>query len=171
MSTHSHPAQTHVAASTRSAPWLDPRYLLAAAGGTALVAGALGIPTDVIPNPWFTRMIPAETLNYLFWIGTSVLTGALLATYTLPPLGGQNLAGPAMGSGLLGLLAAGCPVCNKLVVTLLGVSGALSYFAPIQPLLGAVALLLAAGALNVRLRASRRACRRPVATVRGAASR
>jgi hypothetical protein len=166
----SNPAQTHVAASARSTPWLDPRYLLAAAGGTALGSVALGIPTDVIPNPWFTRMIPAEALNYLFWIGTSVLTGGLLATYTLPRLGTQKLAVPATGSGFLGLLAVGCPVCNKLVVALLGVSGALTYFAPIQPLLGTVALLLAAGVLIIRLRAFRQACRRPVATVRGAPS-
>lgn len=153
-------------ASTPAAPWLGARYLLASALAAALVAVALGIPTDVIPNPWFTRMIPAETLNYLFWVGTSLVTGALLATYALPRLGREPVTAPAMGSGLLGLLAVGCPVCNKLVVALLGVSGALSYFAPIQPLLGGLALVLGAGALVIRLRAYGRSCRLP--TTQGA---
>jgi len=42
-------------------------------------------------------------------------------------------------------LAIGCPVCNKLVVGLLGVSGALSVWAPIQPALA----VLSVGALLV----------------------
>jgi hypothetical protein len=46
----------------------------------------------------------------------------------------------------------GCPVCNKLVVVLLGSSGALTYFAPVQPLLGLLAVTLSATALAVRLR-------------------
>jgi hypothetical protein len=47
----------------------------------------------------------------------------------------------------------GCPVCNKLVVLLLGAGGALSYFAPLQPVLGMVSLALLAYALCTRLRA------------------
>ena len=35
---------------------------------------------------------------------------------------------------LLAFLAVGCPLCNKVVVLLLGASGALTYFEPIQPL-------------------------------------
>jgi hypothetical protein len=146
-------------ARARTAPWLGARYVLASAMAATLVALALGVPTDVIPNPWFTRMIPAETLNYLFWITTSLLTGALLGTYSLPRIGPKAVTAPVAGSSFLGLLAVGCPVCNKLVVALLGVSGALSYFAPIQPLLGGLALVLAAGALVLRLRAYGRSCR------------
>lgn len=143
------------------APWLAPRFLIAAILGTAVVALALGIPTDLVPNPWFTRMIAPEASNYFFWIATSLLTGSLLATLLLPRLGAARPEGAGFGSGLLGLLAAGCPVCNKLVVALLGVSGALNYFEPIQPLLGAAGLLIAGAALFIRLRSARRACRLP----------
>lgn len=66
------------------------------------------------------------------------------------------------GSGYLALLAVGCPVCNKLVVALIGVSGAFNYFAPLQPLLGGLGLALAAVALALRLRGARRACALPI---------
>lgn len=128
---------------------------------TALVAVLIGIPTDVLPNPWFTRMTPATTGNYLFWVASSILTGALLATYLLPRGDRDRIAAASAGSGTLGLLAVGCPVCNKLVVALIGVSGAFNYFAPIQPLLGGLGLTVAAAALAVRMRGARRACALP----------
>jgi predicted membrane protein len=138
--------------------WLGPRYLAATAVATALVALALGIPTDIVPNPWFVRMTPPGFSNYFFWVTSSMLVGALAATYILPRIGRDTVVYSGTGSGILGSLAVGCPICNKLVVALLGVSGALNYFAPIQPLLGAAGLALASVALVVRLRGARRAC-------------
>ncbi|MFN8215112.1 MAG: hypothetical protein U0R71_00810 [Solirubrobacterales bacterium] len=140
---------------------LQPRVLLAGVLGTALVALAIGIPTAVIPNPWFTRMVAAGPANYFFWVASSVLTGALLATYALPRSTRDRIAAATAGSSYLGLLAVGCPVCNKLVVALIGASGAFTYFAPIQPLLGAAGLLLAGVALTVRLRGATRSCALP----------
>lgn len=128
--------------------------------GTALI---LGVPTDIVPNPWFSRMTPAETSNYVFWVGSSLLTGLLVATYVLPRETRDRIAAASASSGVLGLLAIGCPVCNKLVVALLGVSGAFNYFAPAQPYLGAAGLLLAAAALVIRLKgAHRAACAMPL---------
>jgi hypothetical protein len=49
-------------------------------------------------------------------------------------------------------LAIGCPVCNKLALLLLGTSGALSIWAPIQPVLGALSLTLLAATVVWRLR-------------------
>ncbi len=141
-----------------ASPLREPRFLASAVLGTALVAIAIGIPTDVVPNPWFTRMTPVTTSNYFFWVASSLLTGALLATYVLPRTARRNLAAASAGSGYLGVLAVGCPVCNKLVVALLGVSGAFNYFAPIQPLLGGAGLMLAGAALIVRLRGARGVC-------------
>ena len=99
-------------------------------------------------------MTPVEPEQYAFWVATSLLTGALLATYLEPGLR-RGLAGQSAGAGLLGVFAVGCPICNKLVVALLGTSGALTYFAPIQPLLGAGAVALAGYGLWLRLRALR----------------
>jgi hypothetical protein len=38
-------------------------------------------------------------------------------------------------------LAIGCPVCNRIALVLLGTSGALTVFAPLQPFLGAASLV------------------------------
>jgi hypothetical protein len=51
------------------------------------------------------------------------------------------------------LFAVGCPICNKLVVAVLGAGGALSYFGPAQPVLGAASIVLLGAALALRLRA------------------
>ncbi|MGI8712205.1 MAG: hypothetical protein ACR2NR_03285 [Solirubrobacteraceae bacterium] len=49
-------------------------------------------------------------------------------------------------------LAVGCPICNKVVVAAIGVTGALSYWAPLQPVLGVASILVLLGGLLVRLR-------------------
>jgi hypothetical protein len=53
---------------------------LLAALGTALV---IGIPTDVVPNPWFGREIGVRPSDVVVLIALSALTGALVATYTV----------------------------------------------------------------------------------------
>jgi hypothetical protein len=138
---------------------LGPRFVLLAAMGAVLSAILLGIPTAIIPNPVFHRIIDAGPANYFFWASTSVVTGALLATCALPRTVKDRAAEAGLGGGFLAYLAVGCPLCNKAVVALLGASGAVSIFQPIQPFLGALGLLLASIALAVRLRGIRRGCR------------
>lgn len=146
-------------------PWslvLTPRFLIAATLSTAGVGVISAIPTDIIDNPWFTRMTPVYADQYFYWIATSILAGALIATYFAGA--GKGRAAGGIGGGVLGYLAIGCPICNKLIVGLLGVSGAMTYFAPIQPFLGAAGLLLVGVALIYRFRDLRRgACPVPAA--------
>jgi hypothetical protein len=123
---------------------------LVAALGTALL---IGIPTDVVPNPWFGREIGVRAFDVVTLIALSIVTGALIATYTVAGDSGAGAPRAGFGSGILGWFAVGCPVCNKLVVALLGASGATSTFAPLQPLLGVAAVLLVSAALVVRVRA------------------
>ena len=122
---------------------------------------AIGLPTDVIPNPVFGRQgTPVEPWAVPVLAITAVLSGLLFATYF--PDGGTGetddtveLDQPSrFGSfgALLSFFAVGCPICNKLVVLALGTSGALTWFAPVQPYLGVIALALLAWALRVRLR-------------------
>ena len=127
-------------------------------GTLAAVAVALviGVPTGIIESPWYTRMTPILWWNYPVWVLSSVLTGALAATYVRDPAlplapseGGKTVMG-----GTLSLLAVGCPICNKLVVVALGVSGALTWFAPVQPFLAVTSLGLLAYALWARRRAA-----------------
>lgn len=113
-----------------------------------------GIPTDVVPNPWFTRMTPVRPQDYFFLGLTALLAAALGATYARPascPL----QEGKLTAGGFLSVLAIGCPICNHVVVLLLGVGGALTYFAPLQPVLGLASLTTLGIALSLRLRAIR----------------
>jgi hypothetical protein len=134
-----------------------------AALGTGLV---IGIPTDVVSNPWFGREIGVRPLDVAVLVALSCLTGALAATYAVAGASGAGAPRAGIGSGIVGWFAIGCPVCNKLVVTLVGASGATSTFAPAQPFLGIAAVVLAATALVLRVRAIRRgAC--PLPSARG----
>ena len=140
------------------------RQWAAAAAGAVAVALAIGLPTEIIPNPWFHRMIEVEWWNAPVLVATAVLSGLLLATYvgdgrTKPGRDASSTRGGV--GGLLAFFAVGCPVCNKLVVVALGTSGAMSWFAPAQPFLAAGALLLLVVALRGRLR-GQRACAVPV---------
>lgn len=120
----------------------------------------VGLPSAVVPNPWFARMTPTRPQDYLFLGLTTLLAAILGATYTLPatcPL----QEGKLTAGGFLSILAVGCPICNKVVVLLLGVSGALTYFEPIQPVLGVLSLGLLGYAVLLRLRAVRLLGREP----------
>lgn len=138
-----------------------PTAAIGALAGIGTVA-IIGVPTDVIPNPLFGRQTPVHAYDLAVLIALGVLTGALVATYALGRDAARVSKRAGIGSGVLGWFAISCPACNKLVVVLLGASGATSTFATLQPALGALAVALAAGALAVRVRALRRpTCRRP----------
>jgi len=133
--------------------WRLRRYLAALVAGTIWLVLS-GIPTDIIDTPLFVRMTPVRWWDYPFWVAGAVLVGLLAATYVADsgrddPGGSQG--GKAVGGGLLTVFAVGCPVCNKLVVLALGAGGAMTYFAPIQPVLGFLSVGLLAYALRRRL--------------------
>lgn len=73
---------------------------------------------------------------------------------TLRGASGEHLdkAGKAgVIGGLVSFFAVGCPVCNKLVLIALGTTGAMQWFAPIQPILAVGAIALLVWALRRRL--------------------
>lgn len=132
--------------------WPPQRWLVAAAAATA-VALIIGIPTGLISTPWYARMTPVLWWNYPIWVVTVLLSGLVAATYVRI---GERATAPAagvFGGGVLSMFAVGCPICNKLVVVALGTSGALNIWAPIQPIIGVVALGLLAYAATRRLQA------------------
>ncbi|MCU0504998.1 MAG: hypothetical protein MUE82_04350 [Chloroflexi bacterium] len=96
-----------------------------------------------------------------------VAPGATVA----PPTGDGASAPRARDGSVLGtvagfgaFLAIGCPLCNKVVLVALGASGAMTIWAPLQPIVGAasVALLVATVAWRLRRRAAGDACAVPL---------
>jgi len=112
---------------------------------------ATGIPTSMIANPWFTRMTPIAWWGRSVWIVSAVLVGILASTFVIDRRDAASVR-KAAGGGVLTALAVGCPTCNKLVVMALGVSGALSYWSPLQPLLAALSIGLMVFAIIRRTR-------------------
>ena len=141
----------NLTASLRSWParrWSD---AVAAAMAFAVAAGA---PTDVLPNPLFDRTRPVTWWSYPTLAAAALLAGLVTATYLRSPAA-PVATGKTTSGGLLSALAIGCPVCNKLVVLALGTSGALTLWAPLQPVLAAASIALLAWALRTRLAAER----------------
>jgi hypothetical protein len=146
----------------------DRRLLLHALAWTIASGLAFGLVTAIIPNPVFGRSVAPEPFAIWTWILSAPLMGLVMATYTSPapssPIRLVTLE-PAVAAtaerrsttlgsvaGIGAFLAIGCPVCNKVALVLLGASGAMSVYAPIQPFIGAASLLLLAATVAWRLR-------------------
>ena len=140
--------------------WSARRWLVAALAGTA-TAVLVALPTAVIPNPVFGRTIEVTWWSYPVVIVTGVLGGLLVATYVREAAAGPEISRPdepdrpltlATAGGLVSFFAVGCPVCNKVVLLALGASGAVTWFAPVQPFLALASIALMVWALRLRLR-------------------
>lgn len=158
---------------------LDRRFIASAVVWGSVSLLAFGLVAAIIPNPVFGRQIPPEPFAIAVWLVSAPLMGLLGATYSAPPTPTATAAlpmplvlhpagdasqrqGTTLGTvaSLGAFLAIGCPVCNKVALILLGTGGAMTLFAPIQPLIGAASLVLLAGTLawRFRLRARGGAC-------------
>ncbi len=122
--------------------------LIVAVVATVMVAFAIGVPSAVLSNSLFARMTPVPWWGYAVWATSAVLSGVLVATYIRrPPAVSSAPTSAGVMANVGSLLAVGCPVCNKLVVGALGVSGALNVWAPLQPLIAVTSLVLLGWAL------------------------
>jgi hypothetical protein len=113
----------------------------------------IALPTAVVENPVFGREIGVTSWSVTVIVVTSILTGLLTATYVKNDFSDENPRQLKIGGAgaLLSYFAVGCPVCNKLALIALGYSGAIQYFAPIQPYLAVAGIALLAYSLRMRL--------------------
>lgn len=130
-------------------------WLIVAIGGIITLI-LIGIPSAIIDNPFFDRMTPVRTQDYIIWLATGLLAGLVAGTFTLSTK--DSASGKVVSGGFLSFLAVGCPICSKLVLLLVGTSGALTYFGPAQLYLGIASLALLGWALHVRVQAINRNC-------------
>lgn len=154
--------------------WSVRNWLVAAAAAVSTIF-IIAIPTAMIANPIFGRAVAVTSWSWPVLIATAVLAGLLIGSYVRTgdiPTGERPLQFGTIG-GMLGFFAVGCPVCNKLVLIALGTSGAMNYFAPVQPYLAVAGIAFLVYALRTRLQ-NQGSCRLPsastsnlVTTVRG----
>lgn len=151
----------HVEAASRStiaelATWPARRWLFAVGTAIATVL-VVGIPTAMIPNPVFGREIPPTVWSWPVLIITSLLAGLVAATYVARKDTADRERGGKLGAAgaFMTFFAVGCPVCNKLVLLALGYTGALQFFAPVQPFLAGASIVLLAVAFVLRVRRER----------------
>jgi hypothetical protein len=153
------------------AQWSPRRWWAALAFGLG-IALIIALPTAVIPNPIFGRAIEVTWWSYPTVILSGILGGLLMASYVREPSSSSSptnidsdseqvnatdeLKDPALRWGTIGgfasFFAVGCPVCNKLILIALGTTGAVNWFAPIQPFLALASILFMVWALDMRLK-------------------
>jgi hypothetical protein len=115
----------------------------------AIAAVIIAVPSDLIDTPYFGRPIDTKPIDYVILAVTAGLIGLIFAIR--PPAAEREVEAQertTIWGGFVTFLAVGCPVCNQAVVALVGTSGALSWWAPVQPVVG----LLAVGLLVYTLR-------------------
>jgi hypothetical protein len=132
--------------------WSKKRWAVAV-GSSILTGLFISLPTAIIKTPIFGREIETTSWSVPVVIVTSILSGMLFATYIkMEQSIDEDRSLKIGGAGaFFAFLAVGCPVCNKLALVALGYSGAIQYFAPVQPYLATAGILLLAYALRKRL--------------------
>lgn len=122
----------------------------------ALIAAVvIAVPADLIENPVFGRPIEPKPIDYVILAITSALIGLILAIRPERSEATERQETRTMFGGFISFLAVGCPVCNQIVVALVGTSGALGWWAPVQPVVGLLAVGLLLYTLRMRLRTYR----------------
>lgn len=135
------------------AAWPSRRWIVAIIAAV-LAALAIGIPTGVVPSSLYHRMTPVTWWDYPIWAVSTILVGLTAGTYVRvgPRPAKLSGGGRTAGASLLSVFAVGCPICNKLVVALIGITGALNYWAPIQPIIGVISVGLLGAGFALRMR-------------------
>lgn len=109
----------------------------------------LTLPTDILPNPIFGRAVPVRWWEYLAVGITLILTFLWFYLPAAEKKEDTGRLGVALGATLF---AVACPVCNKIVLLLVGSTGAMGLWAPIQPYAAAASVAALALALYLRVR-------------------
>ncbi len=112
----------------------------------------IAIPADLIDNPIFGRPVAPRSIDYVILAVTAGLIGLILAIRPERSDDAERQETRTLLGGFVSFLAVGCPVCNQVVVALVGTSGALGWWAPIQPVVGLIAVGLLLYTLRMRLR-------------------
>ena len=115
-----------------------------------------GIPTDLIPNKYFIRMIPIELTDYIFLSFTSIMLGTYIALSYYDKKA-KKCDYTAYGGAVVGIFAVGCPICNVALISLFSATTILTYFEPYRPILGYLTIGILGSALYFKASQIRKA--------------
>lgn len=102
-----------------------------------------GIPTALIPTPFYTRMIEIKIIDYVFLSLTSVLLAIYITLAIAKRKKVERSKGYLAFSGsLFGIFSFGCPICNVILVTVFGTTAIFTYFEPYRSWLGYVSVIM-----------------------------
>lgn len=111
-----------------------------------------GVLTVLVPNALFIRMTPIVWVDYILWPLSAILIGGFMTLRHAMRQCGAACTTTAGAGGLAAFLGFSCPVCNKVLLLLLGTGGVLTFIEPYRTWigLGGVALLMTAFAVMAR---------------------
>lgn len=118
------------------------KYTLIAVGLSTLFFIIMGTPTALVPNPFiqYVRMIEPTLLDYFFLVTTSIMLAVLISLklyFKSEKMGVKELVG-----GGAGFVAFSCPICNVLLVALLGGATIMAFIEPLRPALGVASIAI-----------------------------
>jgi len=151
MSNYPHAIRKHIEMLAAGLSMYTPKAWAITISAAAIGLVVIGLPTAIYETPFFVRMTPVRAQDYVIWLLSSVLIGLIIGSYFVARSTSGD--GKILSGGLLSVLAVGCPTCNKLVVLLVGTTGALTLFAPLQLYIGVASVLLLGWTLLLRAKA------------------
>ena len=107
------------------------KYALIAVALSLAFLIILGIPTALIPSPFFKRMIASTMVDYALLALAAALVGSYIS-YSLYIKSVREDKGDyaAAGGTLAAVFSFSCPICNILLVALFGSAALLIFFEP-----------------------------------------
>ncbi|MCR4335151.1 MAG: hypothetical protein NUV57_01290 [archaeon] len=119
------------------------KYELITVGLAILFFIIMGTPTALVPNPFleYTRMIEATFFDYFFLATTSIML-AVLISLKLYFKSEKQIGAKEVTGGVAGFVAFSCPICNMLLVALLGGATIMAFIEPLRPILGMVSIVI-----------------------------
>ena len=138
------------------------RYWSSQQWRTAVIAASvafLAIGTVGQTLPWTSsgRTFPVVWWNYVTLVASSLLIGLIVPTFVVAAGRRRSRVVGAASTGVAGTaatIAMACPVCNPIVIPLLGAGGAFAFLAPDRGVIALASVVLLALTLVLRLRAT-----------------
>ena len=119
------------------------KFLLIGILSAIIIFFIVGIPSDVIPNKRYTRMIPATGLDMFFLFSISIMLGIYIGLFFYLKKQRQKQKNAATYIGAAGgTLAIFCPTCIQFLVLIFGTAALMTYLEPLRPYIGFLSIAL-----------------------------